>query len=42
LDLATGTGADLPGDWVRRDYATALLGDGFDLEFAEAECPVDG
>ena len=53
LDLATGTGAvalraarppgaDLPGDWVRRDYATALLGGAFDLEFAEAVCPWTG
>jgi hypothetical protein len=35
-------GADLPGDWVRPDYATALLGDHFELEFAEAVCPWTG
>jgi ubiquinone/menaquinone biosynthesis C-methylase UbiE len=34
--------ADLPGDWARRDYATALLGDAFELEFAEAVCPWTG
>jgi ubiquinone/menaquinone biosynthesis C-methylase UbiE len=28
--------------WVRRDYATALLGDAFDLEFAKAVCPWTG
>jgi hypothetical protein len=26
-------------DWGRRDYATALLGDAFELEFAEGESP---
>jgi hypothetical protein len=29
-------------DWVRRDYAIALLGDAFDLGFAEAVCPWSG
>jgi SAM-dependent methyltransferase len=34
--------ADLASDWVRRDYATELLGDAFDLEFVEAVCPWTG
>jgi SAM-dependent methyltransferase len=42
VGYARPPGADLPGDWVRRDYATALLGDVFDLEFAEAVCPWTG
>jgi SAM-dependent methyltransferase len=39
VGYARPPGADRPGDWVRRDYATALLGAAFDLEFAEAMCP---
>jgi ubiquinone/menaquinone biosynthesis C-methylase UbiE len=42
VGYARPPGADLPGDWVRRDYATALLGDVFDLEFAEEVCPWTG
>jgi ubiquinone/menaquinone biosynthesis C-methylase UbiE len=42
VGYARPPGADLPGDWVRRDYASALLGDAFDLEFAEAVCPWTG
>jgi ubiquinone/menaquinone biosynthesis C-methylase UbiE len=42
VGYARPPGADLPGDWVRRDYATTLLGDAFDLEFAEAVCPWTG
>jgi ubiquinone/menaquinone biosynthesis C-methylase UbiE len=41
VGYARPLGTDLPGDWVRRDYTTALLGDAFDLEFAEAVCPWD-
>jgi ubiquinone/menaquinone biosynthesis C-methylase UbiE len=42
VGYARPPGAGLPGDWVRHDYATALLGDAFDLEFAEAVCPWTG
>jgi ubiquinone/menaquinone biosynthesis C-methylase UbiE len=35
-------GADAPSDWVRREYATELLGDAFVLEFVEAVCPWTG
>jgi ubiquinone/menaquinone biosynthesis C-methylase UbiE len=42
VGYARPPGADLPGDWVRRDYATAMLGDAFDLKFAEAVCPWTG
>jgi hypothetical protein len=42
VGYARPPGADLPVDWVRRDYAIALLGDAFDLEFAEAVCPWSG
>jgi ubiquinone/menaquinone biosynthesis C-methylase UbiE len=42
VGYARPPGADLPGDWVRRDYATALLGDAFYLEFAGAVCPWTG
>jgi SAM-dependent methyltransferase len=35
-------GAGRPADWVRRDYATELLGEAFELEFAEAVCPWRG
>jgi SAM-dependent methyltransferase len=34
--------ADLPSDWVRRDYVTELLGNTFELEFEEAVCPWTG
>jgi ubiquinone/menaquinone biosynthesis C-methylase UbiE len=42
VGYARPAGADLPSDWVRRDYATELLGDAFELEFAEAVCPWAG
>jgi SAM-dependent methyltransferase len=42
VGYARPPGADLPGDWVRRDYAIALLGGAFELEFAEAVCPWTG
>lgn len=42
VGYARPPGADLPGDWVRRDYAITLLGEAFDLEFAEAVCPWTG
>ena len=42
VGYARPPGSDLPGDWLRRDYAIALLGDAFDLEFAEAVCPWTG
>jgi ubiquinone/menaquinone biosynthesis C-methylase UbiE len=42
LGYARPAGADRPGDWVRRDYATELLGEAFELEFAEAVCPWTG
>jgi SAM-dependent methyltransferase len=42
VGYARPPGADLPGDWVRREYASALLGDAFELEFAEAACPWTG
>jgi hypothetical protein len=29
-------GAGRPSDWVRRDYATGMLGEHFELDFAEA------
>ena len=35
-------GAGRPADWARREYATALLGDHFELDFAEAICPWTG
>jgi SAM-dependent methyltransferase len=31
-------GAGRPADWARRDYAAGLLGDHFELDFAEAIC----
>jgi SAM-dependent methyltransferase len=34
--------AGRPADWARRDYVTALLGDHFELDFAEAVCPWTG
>ena len=42
VGYARPAGADLPSDWVRRDYATELLGDAFELELAEAVCPWTG
>ena len=42
VGYARPAGADLPGDWVRREYAAALLGDSFELGFAEAVCPWTG
>jgi ubiquinone/menaquinone biosynthesis C-methylase UbiE len=42
VGYARPPGADLPGDWVRPDYATGLLGEAFELEFAEAVCPWTG
>ena len=39
VGYARPVGADLPGDWVRRDHVTALLGEAFELEFVEAICP---
>jgi ubiquinone/menaquinone biosynthesis C-methylase UbiE len=42
VGYARPPGAHLPGDWVRRDYAIAMLGEAFDLEFAEAVCPWTG
>jgi SAM-dependent methyltransferase len=35
-------GAGRPADWARPAYATALLGDHFELGFAEATCPWTG
>jgi ubiquinone/menaquinone biosynthesis C-methylase UbiE len=35
-------GAGRPADWARRDYATGLLGEHFELDFAEAVCPWTG
>jgi ubiquinone/menaquinone biosynthesis C-methylase UbiE len=35
-------GADLPGDWMRREYVAGLLGEAFELKFAEAVCPWTG
>jgi SAM-dependent methyltransferase len=35
-------GAGRPADWARRDYATDLLGEHFELDFAEAICPWTG
>ena len=36
-------GAGRPGvDWARRDYATDLLGEHFELDFAEVVCPWTG
>ena len=42
VGYARPPGADLPGDWVRRDHVTDLLGEAFELEFAEAVCPWTG
>jgi ubiquinone/menaquinone biosynthesis C-methylase UbiE len=42
VGYARPPGADLPRDWVRRDYMTGLLGEAFELEFAEAVCPWTG
>jgi SAM-dependent methyltransferase len=42
VGYARPAGAGLPGDWVRRDHAIALLGEAFDLEFAEAVCSWTG
>jgi ubiquinone/menaquinone biosynthesis C-methylase UbiE len=42
VGYARPRGADLPSDWVRREYVTELLGDAFELEFAEAVCPWTG
>jgi hypothetical protein len=42
VGYARPPGADLPSDWVRRDYATELLGGAFELEFADAVCPWTG
>jgi hypothetical protein len=42
VGYARPPGADLPGDWVRREHATALLRGAFDLEFVEAVCPWTG
>ena len=42
VGYARPPGADLPSDWVRREHATALLGDAFELEFVEAVCPWTG
>ena len=39
VGYARPPGADLPGDWARRDYATGLLGEAFELEFGQAVCP---
>jgi SAM-dependent methyltransferase len=35
-------GAGDPNDWGRDDYVLELLGDAFELEFAEGECPLRG
>jgi hypothetical protein len=35
-------GAGRPADWARRDYATNLLGEHFELDFAEAICAWTG
>jgi len=35
-------GAGDPSDWGREDYVLDLLGDAFELEFAEGECPLRG
>jgi len=35
-------GAGRPTDWARREYAAALLGDHFELDFADAVCPWTG
>jgi SAM-dependent methyltransferase len=42
VGYARPRGADLPSDWVRRDYVTDLLGKDFELGFAEAVCPWTG
>ena len=35
-------GVGITLDWGRRDYATSRLGDAFDLEFFDGECPQRG
>ncbi len=35
-------GAGKPLDWSRREYATQLLGESFELEFFEGESPLVG
>lgn len=35
-------GAGVPRDWTRTDYVNALLGQDFELEFSEHECPWTG
>jgi SAM-dependent methyltransferase len=42
VGYARPDGAGRPSDWVRCEYATRLLGDRFDLDFAEAVCPWTG
>jgi len=42
VGYARPPGADLPSDWVRRDYVSGLLAGAFDLEFAEAVCAWTG
>jgi len=42
VGYARPAGADLPSDWVRRDYARELLGKAFELRFAETVCPWTG
>jgi SAM-dependent methyltransferase len=42
VGYARPQGADLPSDWVRPDYVTGLLGEAFELEFAEAVCQWTG
>ena len=42
VGYARPPGADVPGNWVRRDYGTDLLGTTFELEFVEAVCPWTG
>lgn len=35
-------GAGDPDDWGREDYVLGLLGDAFELEFSQGECPLRG
>lgn len=42
VGYARPAGADLPSDWVRREYVHDLLGAAFELRFVEAVCPWTG
>jgi ubiquinone/menaquinone biosynthesis C-methylase UbiE len=42
VGYARPPGADLPSAWVRLEYVNGLLGEAFELRFAEAVCPWTG